>query len=182
MDHDRPVYRKSIGDSERVHTKLVLVIPALVGILLTSVLACNNADPEAVLARAQVELDKHRTLWEQTGSPDYTYEYYLGCLCLASTGQTLKVTVTNGEVESATYAGSGMMGKPGDTPVFQGPPIYHTIDSLFHLVQRAITDEAERITVSYSSEFGYPTIIAIDYIANATDTGYAVTANAYSPR
>ena len=101
--------------------KLVLVIPALVGILLTSVLACNNADPEAVLARAQVELDKHRTLWEQTGSPDYTYEYYLGCLCLASTGQTLKVTVTNGEVESATYAGSGMMGKPGDTPVFPGP-------------------------------------------------------------
>ena len=66
--------------------------------------------------------------------------------------------------------------------MFQGPPIYHTIDSLFHLVQRAITNEAERITVSYSSEFGYPTNIAIDYIANATDTGYSVSTNAYSPR
>ena len=36
-----------------MHTKLVLVIPALAGILLTAVLACNNADPEAVLARTQ---------------------------------------------------------------------------------------------------------------------------------
>ena len=158
-----------------MHTKLVLVIPALVGILLTSVLACNNADPDAVLARAQVELDKHRTLWEQVGSPDYTYEYYVGCLCLAAFGQTVKVTVTNEEAESGVYAGSGL-------PVVLDSRYFHTIDSLFHLVQRAITNEAERITVSYSSEFGYPTNIAIDYIANATDTGYSVSANAYSPR
>ena len=158
-----------------MHTKLVLVIPALVGILLTSVLACNNADPDAVLARAQVELDKHRTLWEQVGSPDYTYEYYVGCLCLAALGQTVTVTVTNGEAESGVYAGSGL-------PVVLGSRYFHTIDSLFHMIQRAITNEAERITVSYSSEFGYPTNIAIDYIANATDTGYSVSANAYSPR
>ena len=158
-----------------MHTKLVLVIPALAGILLTAVLACNNADPEAVLARTQVELDKHRTLWEQTGSPDYTYEYRVGCLCALITWGTLKVTVTNGEAESAVYAGSGL-------PTDLEPQQIYKIDSLFHMIQRAITEEAERITVSYNSEFGYPTEIGIDYKANWTDTGYFVSANAYSPR
>ena len=59
-----------------MHTKLALVIPTLVGLLLTSVLACNNAEP---LALAQVELDSNRTLWEQTRSNDYTYEYKAIC-------------------------------------------------------------------------------------------------------
>ena len=58
-----------------MHTKLAFVIPTFVGILLTSVLACSNAEPDPMLARAQVELDSQRTLWEQTRSSDYTYEY-----------------------------------------------------------------------------------------------------------
>ena len=181
MDHDRPVYRKSIGDSERVHTKLVLVIPALVGILLTSVLACNNADPEAVLAQAQVELDKHRTLWEQTGSPDYTYEYK--AICFHCSRQTVKITVTNGDIGSVVYAESGFYGESGEPPVrWDGGPSYPTIDSLFDDIQHAITNEVEQVTVSYNSEFGYPTNVAIDSNVNATDTGYTHIANAYSPR
>ena len=59
---------------------------------------------------------------------------------------------------------------------------YPTIDSLFHLVQHAITNEVEQVTVSYNSEFGYPTNVAIDSNVNATDTGYTHIANAYSPR
>ena len=36
--------------------------------------------------------------------------------------------------------------------------------------------------MSYNSEFGYPTNVAIDSNVNATDTGYTHIANAYSPR
>ena len=163
-------------------TKLAFVIPTLVGILLASVLACNNADPDPMLARAQVELDSHRTLWEQTRSIDYTYEYNVLCECSDNFGQTVKVTVINGGIESVVYAESGESGKEGEPPVFAGSPRYHTIDGLFDVIQDAITDEADQLTLSYDGEFGYPTNVAIDYNVSAIDDEYTLTANAYSPR
>ena len=59
---------------------------------------------------------------------------------------------------------------------------YHTIDSLFDVIQDAIADEADQLTVSYNSEFGYPTNVEIDRMINAIDDEYTFTASAYSPR
>ena len=165
-----------------MHAKLTVVFPTFVGILLTSVLACNNAEPDPRLARAQVELDRHRTLWEQTRSSDYTYEYNVLCFCPDSFGQAVKVTVTNGEIESVVYVVSGEYGKSGDPPVVVGSPRYHSIESLFDLVQDAITNEVDQLTVSYDSKFGYPTNVELDYSSNSIDDEYTLTAHAYSPR
>ena len=166
-----------------MHTKLAFVIPTFVGILLASVLACNNAEPDPMLARAQLELDSQRTLWEQTRSSDYTYEYNVLCECSDNFGQTVEVTVTAGAIESVVYAESGEFGrKAGDPPVVFGSPRYHTIDGLFDVIQEAINFEADRLTVSYNSEFGYPTDVAIDQFVNAIDDEYSLTASAYSPR
>ena len=159
-----------------MHTKPAFVIPTFVGILLASVLACNNAEPDPMLARAQVELDKHRTLWEQTRPNTYTYEYNVVCECSDNLGATVKVTITNGDVESAAYA------DPRATPWLSGVDRYLTIDSLFDVIQDAITGEADQLIVSYNSEFGYPANIAIDNNVTAIDDEYYLTANAYSPR
>ena len=174
-----------------MHTKLAFVIPTFVGILLASVLACNNAEPDPMLARAQVELDRHRSLWEQTRPNTYTYEYNAVCECSDNLGGTVKVTITNGDVESAAYA------DPRATPWLSGVNRYLTIDSLFDVIQDAITGEAgqpivwhtnaitgkaDQLIVSYNSEFGYPANIAIDYNVNAIDDEYYLTATAYSPR
>ena len=71
------------------------------------------------------------------------------------------------------------------------------MDSLFDVIQDAITGEADQpivwhtdaitgkadqLIVSYNSEFGYPANIAIDYNVNAMDDEYYLTATAYSPR
>ena len=166
-----------------MHTKLAFVIPTFVGILLASVLACSNAEPDPMLARAQVELDSQRTLWEQTRSSDYTYEYNVLCFCSDNLGQTVKATVTNGAIESVVYAESGEYGESGKPPVRWGGGLgYHTIDSLFDVIQDAITNEADQLTVSYNSEFGYPTNVEIDRMINAIDDEYTFTASAYSPR
>ena len=159
-----------------MHTKLAFVIPTFVGILLASVLACNNAEPDPALARAQVELDRHRSLWEQTRPNTYTYEYNVVCECSDNLGGTVKVTITNGDVESAAYA------DPRATPWLSGVNRYLTMDSLFDVIQDAITGEADQLIVSYNSEFGYPANIAIDYNVNAMDDEYYLTATAYSPR
>ena len=164
-----------------MHTKLAFVIPTFVGILLTSVLACTNAETDPMLARAQVELDSHRTLWEQTRSPDYTFEYNVLCYCSDNFGQTVKVTVISGDIESVVYAASGESGKEGEPPVVAGSPHYHTIDGLFHVIHDAINNEADQLSVSYDGELGYPTNVEIDYMSNSIDAEYIVAANAYSP-
>ena len=83
-----------------MHSKLAFVLPAFVGIFLTSVLACSDAEQDPMLARAQVKLDSHRTLWEQTRSSDYTYGYNVLCECSDNVGQTVRASVTNGDIES----------------------------------------------------------------------------------
>ena len=99
---------------------------------------------------------------------DYSYEYNVLCECSDNLGQPVKVTVTDGVIESVVYAESGEMGKAGDPPVISGSPRYHIINGLFRVIQNAIDDEADQITVSYDSELGYPKNIEIDYDVNAT--------------
>jgi hypothetical protein len=41
-------------------------------------------------------------------------------------------------------------------------PNLNTVESAFAIVQDAITNKAESITVQYDSSLGYPTSIAID--------------------
>ena len=169
-----------------MHTKYTLVIPTLVGLLLTSVLACNDAEQDPMLVWAQVELDIHRTLWKQSYSSNYTYEYNVLCECSDNFGEPVRVTVTNGDIESIVYAESGPYRRAGDPPssfklVGRGPR-YYTIDGLFDVIQNAITNEVDQLTASYDSEFGYPTNFEIDYRSDSIDDEYIVTANAYSPR
>ena len=165
-----------------MRTSLAFVIPVLVGILLTSALACNSATPDPMLTMAQVELDSHRDLWGQTGSQDYTYEYSVLCECSDNFGQAVTASVANGEIESVVYTKSGEYGiTAGAPPSVSGSPRYHTIDNLFGVIQDAITNEVEQLTVSYDSKYGYPRKIDIDHQINAIDDEYVVTAGAYSP-
>ncbi len=128
-----------------------------------------------VLNRAEVELDSHLTFWQQARLSDYTFEYNVLCTCSDNFGQPVKVSVTNGEVQSVVYAESG------DPPVVVGSPRYHTMNSLFDMIQEAIDNEADRLIVSYDSELGYPTNVEIDYMSNSIDAEYIIAANAYSP-
>ena len=99
------------------------------------------------------------------------------CECSYNLDQTVNVTVRDGDIKSVIYAESGMV------PIqWGGGPVYHTPDSLFDVIQKAITAEADQLAVNYNSEFGYPTNIDIDYDVNATDDEYTATANNYTPR
>ncbi|MCY4580604.1 MAG: DUF6174 domain-containing protein [Chloroflexi bacterium] len=135
-----------------------------------------------VLNRAEVELDSHLSLWHQARFGDYTYEYNVLCECSDNFGQPVKVTVTNGESQSIVYAESGEMGNTEDSPVFSGSPRYLTIDRLFDVIQDAIDDEPDQITVSYDSEFGYPMNIKIDPNVNAIDDEYILIVSRFSSR
>ena len=135
-----------------------------------------------VLNRAEVELDSHLDLWNQARLGDYTYEYNVLCECPDNLGQPVMITVSGGVIESVVYAESGELVQSGDPPVVVGLPRYHNIESLFEVIQDAIDNEADQLTVSYDSEFGYPMNIEIDYMINSIDDEYILTTNAFSPR
>ena len=136
---------------------------------------------QIVLNRAEVELDSHLSLWQQARLGNYTYEYNVLCECLDNLGQPVKVTVTDGVIESVVYVESGELVHSGDPPVVEGSPRYYMINGLFEVIQDAIDNEPDQLTVSYDSEFGYPTNIEIDYLSNAIDDEYILTVNAFSP-
>ena len=163
-----------------MYGKRALVVPTLAGILLTLALACSSGGPK--FDDAQAELDTNRTLWGQTRANDYTYEYHVDCECSDNFGQTVKVTVSNGNVVSVVYAELGEYGKLGDPPVVAGSPRYHTISGLFDLIEAAIRQEPDQLIVRYDGEFGYPTNIEIDYLIEATDDEYILIASAYAPQ
>ncbi|MDE2860413.1 MAG: DUF6174 domain-containing protein [Chloroflexota bacterium] len=167
-----------------------VVISALVGMFFASVLACTTAEPDAIaepdamLAHAQDELNRHRTLWVQTSARNYTYEYNVLCECPDHLGQTVRATVNSEAVESAVFAESGERGNRGDSLiviVLDGSQRYLTIGGLFDVIQQAITGGAEQLSVTYDSEHGYPTKIDIDYQINSIDDEYILTAGAYMP-
>ena len=135
-----------------------------------------------VLNRAEVELDSHLSLWQQARLGAYSYEYNVLCECSDNLGQPVKVTVTDGVIESIVYAESGELVYSGDPPVAEGSPRYYMINSLFEVIQKAIDSEADQLTVSYDSELGYPTNIEIDHNINAIDDEYILTATRFSPR
>ncbi len=99
------------------------------------------------------------------------------CECSYNLDQAVKVTISDGGIKSVVYVESGMV-----PTQWGGGPVYHTPDSLFEVIQRAITAKADQLAVNYNSEFGYPMNIEIDYDVNATDDEYTATANNYTPR
>ena len=135
-----------------------------------------------VLNQTEVELDGHLSLWQQARLGDYSYEYNVLCECSDNLGQPVKVTVADGVIESIAYAASGELVYSGDPSVVEGSPRYYKIDGLLEVIQKAIDTEADQITVSYDSEYGYPTSIEIDYDVNAIDDEYTLTATRFSPR
>ena len=173
MSYARPLPEGATEAYTAWKTKVAMMVLTFVGILPASVLGCDNAEPAQVLARAQIELDRHRAWWEQARSPAYTFEYNVVCECSDHTSTTVKVTVVDGGIESVVSTGlaeSALYSKSSGPPPTL--PRYHTLDSLFGVIQDAITGEANQLSVRYHSELGYPRKIAIGYTVNATDDEY----------
>ena len=157
-----------------MHTKLAFVIPTCIGIFLTSILACNDVGQDPMINPAQVELDNHRAEWERTSISGYTYQYTVLCECPYSLDQPVKVAFDNGKTKSVAYVESG------ETPVTVVSPRLHSINGLFDMIQDAITNEVDHLTVRYDSEDGYPTNIEIDYVRNSIDDKYTIIITAFS--
>ena len=97
------------------------------------------------------QLDANRQKWQARGFRDYSVTMRILCFCPETS--PLNVTVLGDSVMSATRVSDG---KPVDAR--QVP----TINKLFDFIDRAITERAVTIDVTYDPELGYPRQIVYD--------------------
>jgi hypothetical protein len=119
-------------------------------------------------------LEEATSRWEAAGIDDYTMSYRRTCFCPA---YTVQVTVVDGEVTSA----EAIEGLPGELPPTTQPipdDEQFTVEDLFGQAIEAY-ETADRTTVTYDAELGYPTIIDVDPIQNAIDDEYTLTVESF---
>ncbi|MCI5138414.1 MAG: hypothetical protein D3922_08360 [Candidatus Electrothrix sp. AR1] len=83
--------------------------------------------------------------------------------------EAILITVSNGQVTAASYS-------PSDTSL---PPERFndlmTIEKLFQVIQEAITQQYDRLEVTYNATSGYPENIMTNPNEQATDLGRSYT-------
>lgn len=109
------------------------------------------------------QLQRYRARWAARVPPAYRYTIRVGCFCPSELTQPVEVEVRDGAPTAMIGATSR---KPVQSAQFgEAAPI----EQLFVVIQRAIDQNADRVSVEYDPDFGYPRAIAIDYRRNALD-------------
>jgi hypothetical protein len=127
-------------------------------LFVASLVACGNP------TGAADDLARNRARWQAQGLSDYEFSFKRSCFCDRAAIAPVQILVAEGAVAGVIDT----LGQPVDS-LDVARYFTVTIDSLFGVVQHAITVGADRLAVRYHPEFGYPESIAIDYLAGAVD-------------
>lgn len=123
--------------------------------LLVSLVACIHPVPPVTTGNPdQDALNKNRALWKKAHLSTYTYTYKRMCFCPPE--EDILVKVQYGNVVAASYS-------PSNNPVMpERLDALMTVEELFQVIQKAITDQVARLDVTYNPSLGYPERIFID--------------------
>ena len=107
--------------------------------------------------------------WNAAAIDDYDFIYQRICFCPPPFTTPVLIEVRNGAVRSVAYQDSETHLDAPDTTT------YPTIPALFDVLTEADERNAVKITVSFSTELGFPEDVYIDYAANIADEEMAFT-------
>ncbi len=142
-----------------------LCISLLALLLIT---ACNNGGVSNNEIR---KLEKAKETWQQTKTPDYSFNYRQLCFC--GYVEEIKVVVFSDTVYAYQNPETGedviVQTGDGEAKLIDVYPLYApTIDGLFVTLERAALN-AEEINGKYDGERGFPADVSIDYYKDAID-------------
>ncbi len=133
-----------------------MMLPVL---LLSALGGCDFANTDGF---QRDKLSEARTLWNGKNVSSYSYVLELQCFC-APANQLLPVLVTvqNDAVASVLYWDEDPDERtPAPASVF-GP--YDTVEELFDFIGDAINQDADVLQVGYDPEYGFPSVVNVDY-------------------
>ncbi|MEO5703983.1 MAG: DUF6174 domain-containing protein [Candidatus Limnocylindrales bacterium] len=153
------------------HPPLLLLGLKLLGMtLLLSACSLLPGASQSPRDAALQALADHQAQWASKQIDDYTFTLTAQCFCPLN--EPIDITVANGVVTSVTKAG-----EPVAPNEVQGLP--KTAIELFVVV--AAQAKAASLTVEWDPEFGFPSNIQVDSIANAIDDEFGYTVTNFRP-
>lgn len=121
----------------------------------------------AACSAGSTELSRNQQKWNDANIPHYRFSLNIGCFCVFRSEMPLIVEVSNGEVVSMTGADGNIIDATNANYAYYST--YATIDRLFSEIESDSVREADEVTVSYDSTYGFPAEINIDFIKAAVD-------------
>ena len=101
------------------------------------------------------ELVTAQERWQRNGPATYTMTLLRSCECLAESAGPVRVSVSNGTVESRVYVQTGAAVASEYTAIFPA------VEGLFAIIDNAIRNGTRPLTVRYHGTLGYPTRIEL---------------------
>ena len=150
--HTRTAEKTLASFSQGEETMKVIKLLALCIVVLSFFACTHSVQPPA--DPIQANLNKNMALWQNSNLSTYTYTYKRVCFCPPE--EDILVTVTNGQVSAASYSPSGIA-----LPL-ERVNQFMSVEELFQVIQKAITDQVAKLDVTYNSASGYPESIYID--------------------
>ena len=121
----------------------------------------------ACSAGTSSEFNQNYDKWQSANITNYRFDLFIGCFCAFRNDMPLTVEVQNGEIVS--------MIKPDGTVVEASDPSYEiftkyaTIERIFSELKAGQAGDADEITVTYDTTYGFPADIYFDFIKEAAD-------------
>ena len=125
------------------------------------------------------ELDRNQSKWQDANITHYRFDLSVGCFCLFRSQMPMTVEVQNGEIVSMIDINGEAF--PMDDPMSEFVLKYATIDRLFSELGSDPVQDADSLTMSFDSTYGFPLEVAIDYIELAADDELYLSVSAFEP-
>jgi hypothetical protein len=116
------------------------------------------------LSPAPTELEKNRVLWKEQNANHYQFQLSILCFCPYYSQMPLNIEVRDGEAMSIAAADGSDV-----TPNLEYYSQADTVEEVFGIIESAQSGGADEVMVEYDPDYGYPILIAIDYIKEAVD-------------
>lgn len=133
----------------------------------------------ACSAAGETDLDLNRSKWQDAGIDHYRYQLGVGCFCPVGDIMPLTVEVKDGEVVSIVDVNGGAF--PSSNPMSELILKYATIDRIFSELGSVSVQEADKLTVTYDSAYGFPADVSIDFIELAADDELYLSVSGFEP-
>jgi heat shock protein HslJ len=148
----------------------IIIFPFIFSIFIITT-GCNSSNDVGEVGTTLNDLalfQSAKTKWESHSGQFYTIQSQRVCECDPEMSAQMKISVSDNVIISAFDIGSD------DVISKEIQEQIKTVDSLFALIEKAITDSVS-IEVTYNEEFGYPETAKIDLEQLAVDGGLHIT-------
>jgi hypothetical protein len=125
------------------------------------------------------ELSRNQVKWQEAGITHYRFQLNVSCFCLFRSQMPLTIEVKDGEIVSMTDVNGEAF--PMDDPMSDLVMKHATISRIFSELDSDSVREADSLTVTYDSAYGFPAEVAIDFVELAADDELYLSVSGFEP-